>query len=317
MLKRKNMLILLALVLSLAGCNTKGTGVTETKSVSKEIIETKQEEPKPKEKTQLEKVNITVTPSKEKVTEEKSVTNVKKVKKEPKTTVKEQNTVIKETPKPVVEEKKTVIKKEVKPKSIEEKTTPKPVEEKRVVKETPKALNSTKPKETTKPIVKETSKPVVKQETKPTVKTLQPNAIYLNGQYVKYAQSKINYFVEDVYTDEVTERNKIVTDEISSKNVMLGKSFDPRDGQSNYFIGHNPGTMSNISNLKIGSIVTVTNSQGEGFKYKIIDQASQDDRMADGRLAVYPFFQGSNTESIYIQYCIWNVPYIFYGVPVK
>lgn len=112
---------------------------------------------------------------------------------------------------------------------------------------------------------------------------------------------------------------------IDAGQVVAGLTyFSGNDGETTYFAGHNPGVMSWMNqHLYNGSIVTVTDSSGQAFQYKMIDfaitnVAGQDRLTSIGQSAVSVYAFGSGQESIAIQYCLsGSTEMIFwYGVRV-
>lgn len=87
-------------------------------------------------------------------------------------------------------------------------------------------------------------------------------------------------------------------------------SFNPNDSQTTYFSGHNPGIMSAYyRNLQVGSIVSVTDSQGNITEYRMIEVVKTDTGgkavfSSLGISAAQLYYMGSGQESIAIQYCV-------------
>ena len=139
-----------------------------------------------------------------------------------------------------------------------------------------------------------------------------PNNIGIAGIYKSY----VSYGYADTATLQAG---------IDKGQVVSGLTyFDAYDGQTTYFAGHNPGVMNWMSqHLYVGAIVTVTDSSGEAFQYKMIDYAitnvaGQDKLTSIGQSAVSVYAFGSSQESIAIQYCVTgDTDMIFwYGVKI-
>lgn len=87
-------------------------------------------------------------------------------------------------------------------------------------------------------------------------------------------------------------------------------NFNPNDGQTTYFAGHNPGVMSRFNgNLQIGSLVTISDNSGSTTQYKMIDVVKTDTKGQAvfgslGISAAQLYYMGSGSESIAIQYCV-------------
>ena len=140
-----------------------------------------------------------------------------------------------------------------------------------------------------------------------------PNKIGINGVYKSYT----NYGASDTATVQSGIDNGLI--------VAALTHFNPSDGQTTYFGGHNPGVMNFMaSNMYHGAIVTVTDSNGNPHRYKMVDHVNADTSgstvfQSIGHSAVSVYAYGSNEESILIQFCNTSNPLmsLWYGVPVN
>ena len=167
------------------------------------------------------------------------------------------------------------------------------------------------------------------QPDKPSTGKYEKNSIVLNHDTKKsttFVQSSYKTFEKEVYVDKMEKRNSKVYDEIRGQNAIIGPTYSRFDNQPNYIIGHNPGTMADVSTMKLNDIISITGSDGKTYDYKIVDKANfaKSERFeVSGELAVYPFHTGkigdSYSESIFVHYCDGNLRQnqIFYAVPVK
>ena len=139
------------------------------------------------------------------------------------------------------------------------------------------------------------------------------NKIGINGVYKSYT----NYGASDIETVQRGIDNGLI--------VAALTHFNPGDGQTTYFGGHNPGVMNFMaSNMYHGAIVTVTDSNGNPHRYKMVDHVNADTSgstvfQSIGHSAVSVYAYGSNEESILIQFCNTGNPLmsLWYGVPVN
>lgn len=100
--------------------------------------------------------------------------------------------------------------------------------------------------------------------------------------------------------------------------------FNPHDGQTTYFGGHNPGVMSFMeANMQTDSIVTIVDGNGHPYDYQaidhgIVDQYGETMLTSIGMNVIDLFTYGSQQESIAIQYCLSNseLMVMWYLVPV-
>lgn len=141
---------------------------------------------------------------------------------------------------------------------------------------------------------------------------LLPNRIYYDGDSVEYLDIGI-----DNYNIELTQRY------IDDGNIISTVTrFNPDDSEITYFSGHTYN-YNNVSRLELYSVVTITDSNGIGYNYKIVDLKKYPAGLVDEDA---PFIggyhlmdlagEGIGRESIVIQYCDENdVPIIFFGLP--
>lgn len=139
-----------------------------------------------------------------------------------------------------------------------------------------------------------------------------PNKIGVAGQYRSYVQ------VGDADIN-------VVQRSLDNGNIVSALTyFNPNDSQTTWFGGHNPGIMSYITPyMKIGQVITVTDSNGTAYKYKITDMA-ESSQGGEGMFNTLGFTVGqvhtwgSNEESILIQYCnlSGNLMPFWYGVRI-
>ncbi|MDO5026604.1 MAG: hypothetical protein Q4E50_02105 [Tissierellia bacterium] len=141
---------------------------------------------------------------------------------------------------------------------------------------------------------------------------LQANMIYYDGASVNYLDIGI-----DNYNIDVTQRY------IDDGNIISTVTkFDPYDSEITYFSGHTYN-YNNVSRLQISSLVTITDSNGLGYNYRIIDykkypagQVEHDAPFIGGYHLMDLAGEGIGRESIVIQYCDdEDVPMIFFGIP--
>ncbi|NLW51923.1 MAG: hypothetical protein GXY87_00970 [Tissierellia bacterium] len=199
-----------------------------------------------------------------------------------------------------IEEKPEV--KPEKPKEVVvEKPVEKPIEKPVVEKEDPD-----KPKEEPEEVVVE--KPV--EDKKP--KYL-PNHLYHGDANVPFLDIGI-----DNYDAERTQRY------IDAGNIISTVTkFHPNDSEITYFAGHTYN-FNGVQHLDLGSVVTVSDNEGNGFKYKIVDFKKYPAGTVENQA---PFIggyhlldlagSGIGKESIVIQYCDeFDVPIIYFGLPM-
>lgn len=121
--------------------------------------------------------------------------------------------------------------------------------------------------------------------------------IGINGIYKNY--------VSIGFSDTETIQSVIDTGAITAALTY----FSGMDGQSTYFGGHNPGVMSFMeNNATIGSVITVTDTNGAVFEYVLTDRVQTDTSGEAvfgtiGMSAVDAYGYGTGVESILIQYC--------------
>ena len=101
-------------------------------------------------------------------------------------------------------------------------------------------------------------------------------------------------------------------------------SFNGNDGETTYFGGHNPGVMNYMAgNIRIGATITVTDSSGKEFNYKMTDKVDVDEYgegvlKSIGVSAIDAYMYGTGSESILIQFCNTNnnLMSFWYGVKI-
>lgn len=207
-----------------------------------------------------------------------------------------------------------------KTKTTQKKTTKaekKPQTVKKAVKKKTATKPKTQPTNTKKTQAVKSKRKVIKK-TQPKKENLYaPNSIIFNGRSVRFYQSAYDYFDGDLKhydNEEEKERNNKILDkrlyyvdrEIKHKNVAVGPVFSRTDGQATYILGHNPGTMSKIARLRMGSIFEITDWKGRAFKYQVIDYAdfSRSYNFVKGHGAASdPFYFGYDGEAVFISYC--------------
>lgn len=142
--------------------------------------------------------------------------------------------------------------------------------------------------------------------------TIGPDKIGINGIYRNYS----NYGMAT--TDQYQAG-------IDSGLIVAGiTNFNGSDGQTTYFGGHNPGIMNFIANnIYNGAIVTITDSNGQAFQYKMIDKVDVDEYgegmlQSIGMSAIDAYAYGTGTESILIHFCNTsnNLMSFWYGVQI-
>lgn len=142
---------------------------------------------------------------------------------------------------------------------------------------------------------------------------LQPNRIYYDGSNVKFFDIGIDNYNPDRTQKYIDDGNIIST----------VTKFNPTDNEITYFSGHSYN-YNNVARLKVSSIVTITDKNGVGYKYKIVDmkkypagEVDQEAPFIGGYHLMDLAGEGIKKESIVIQYCDeYDVPMIFFGVPV-
>ena len=151
-------------------------------------------------------------------------------------------------------------------------------------------------------------KPAVKPE--PKKSPIGSNKIGINGSYKSYT----NY--GRASTDKLQSG-------IDAGLIVAGlNSFNGNDGATTYFGGHNPGIMNFMAgSIRIGSTITVTDSNGNAFDYKMINKVDVDEYgegvlKSIGMSAIDAYMYGTGSESILIQFCNTNnnLMSFWYGV---
>lgn len=145
-----------------------------------------------------------------------------------------------------------------------------------------------------------------------------PNSIVHNGKRVMFSQSTYNYYSDNDSDEYLDKRFREIKKEIKNKNINVGPEFNGEDGESSYIMGHNPGTMANISTLKVGDSVFVTDKNGKTFEYIIVDFVNHKNgynfEYGSGSVLDY-FYEGLKKEAIFIQFCINSESHTFLGYP--
>lgn len=162
------------------------------------------------------------------------------------------------------------------------------------------------PKPAAQPVAKVAPKPEPKQV------SIGSNKIGINGNFKSYT----NY--GRASTDKLQSG-------IDAGLIVAGlNSFNGNDGATTYFGGHNPGIMNFMaSSIRIGATITVTDSNGTAFNYKMIDKVDVDE-YGEGMLksigvsAIDAYMYGTGSESILIQFCNTNnnLMSFWYGVKI-
>ena len=147
-----------------------------------------------------------------------------------------------------------------------------------------------------------------------------PNSIVHNGKRVMFSQSTYNYYSDNDSDEYLEKRFRTIRKEIKNKNINVGPEFNGEDGESSYIMGHNPGTMANISTLKVGDSVFVTDKHGKTFEYIIVDFVNHKNgynfEYGSGSVLDY-FYEGLKKEAVFIQFCINHESHTFLGYPKK
>ena len=174
------------------------------------------------------------------------------------------------------------------------------------------AQTTTASQTSTQPTATQKSTPAPKPAPAPQP-VIGPNKIGINGVYKSYT----NYGKSDRATLQRGVDQGLI--------VAALTHFNPSDGQTTYFGGHNPGVMNFMaSNMYHGAIVTVTDSNGNPHRYKMVDHVNTDNHggavfQSIGQSAIEVYTFGSNQESILIQFCNTSntLMSLWYGVPVN
>lgn len=147
-----------------------------------------------------------------------------------------------------------------------------------------------------------------------------PNSIVHKGKRVMFSQSSYDYYSDNDADEYLEKRFKTIRKEIKNKNINVGPEFNGEDGESSYIMGHNPGKMANISTLKVGDSVFVTDKHGKTFEYVIVDFVNHkngyDFEYGSGSVLDY-FYEGLKKEVVFIQFCINGESHTFLGYPKK
>ena len=172
------------------------------------------------------------------------------------------------------------------------------------------------PKPASAPKKASTPAPAPKPKSAPKAEPKKPaigsNKIGINGTYKSYS----NYGRAN--TDKLQSS-------IDSGLIVAGlNNFNGTDGATTYFGGHNPGVMNFMaSSIRIGGVITVTDSNGNAFNYKMIDKVDVDEYgegvlKSIGVSAIDAYMYGTGAESILIQFCNTNnnLMSFWYGVKI-
>lgn len=147
-----------------------------------------------------------------------------------------------------------------------------------------------------------------------------PNSIVHNGKRVMFSQSSYDYYSDNDTDEYLDKRFQEIEKEFKDKNINVGPEFNGEDGESSYIMGHNPGTMANLSSLKVGDSVFVTDKHGKTFEYIIVDfvnhKKGYDFEYGSGDVSDY-FYEGLKKEAVFIQFCINHESHTFLGYPKK
>ena len=155
-------------------------------------------------------------------------------------------------------------------------------------------------------------KPKSAPKAEPKKPAIGSNKIGINGTYKSYS----NYGRAN--TDKLQSG-------IDSGLIVAGlNNFNGTDGATTYFGGHNPGVMNFMaSSIRIGGVITVTDSNGNAFNYKMIDKVDVDEYgegvlKSIGVSAIDAYMYGTGAESILIQFCNTNnnLMSFWYGVKI-
>ncbi len=138
------------------------------------------------------------------------------------------------------------------------------------------------------------------------------NKIGINGNFKSYTN----------YGRASTEK---LQSGIDAGLIVAGlNSFNGNDGATTYFGGHNPGVMNFMAkSIRVGATITVTDSNGNVFNYKMIDKVDVDEYgegvlKSIGISAIDAYMYGTGSESILIQFCNTNnnLMSFWYGVKI-
>lgn len=197
-----------------------------------------------------------------------------------------------------------------KPKEEKKPQEQKPLEEKKPEK-TEEGKKPVEEKAPEKP-KEEKPKPEKRPEDADITEGLEPNRIYYDGSSVGYLDLGI-----DNYNINVTQKY------IDDGNVIATVTqFNPKDSEITYFSGHTYN-YNNVSRLQLSSLVTITDANGIGYNYRIVDfkkypagLVEEDAPFIGGYHLIDLAGEGIGKESIVIQYCDEeDVPMIFFGLP--
>ena len=104
-----------------------------------------------------------------------------------------------------------------------------------------------------------------------------------------------------------TGHNVIVQNYIDKGLIATAYNHFAKDEKPTYIAGHNPGALSGVAkDIKMGSIVTGYDNEGNAYKYKITNHMIES-------YADYILYQLPHEEKLVIQYCIGNEMILWYG----
>lgn len=145
---------------------------------------------------------------------------------------------------------------------------------------------------------------------------VEPEPVYYNPNTISINGITRNYYSIGPSTTDTVQQ-------YLNNGYIVGSltHFSPTDGQTTYFSGHNPGAFNFMANnIGIGSIITVTDYNGNPTNYTAIDSVYVDTNgystlSSIGISARELYNCGSYSESIAIQYCIGNTMIVWYCIP--
>ncbi len=108
---------------------------------------------------------------------------------------------------------------------------------------------------------------------------------------------------------------------IDANNIVCYPTADMTQGVK-YFAGHNPGAMSHVAGLKVGSIVRLSNDEGyQDYQIREIKQgagsfASITFNTTKGVMDAWTMLRTGSENAVIVQYCIDGVNTLHYGVAI-
>ena len=135
--------------------------------------------------------------------------------------------------------------------------------------------------------------------------------IELNNQYYNISEKALvpNF-------NPGTGHNVVVQNYIDKGLIATAYNHFAKDGKPTYIAGHNPGALSGVArDIKMGSIVTGYDNEGNAYKYKITNHMIVPLNSLDmlQSYADYILYQLPHEEKLVIQYCIGNEMILWYG----